>query len=145
MDLVVLNGMKADLECELVSIEERLAPLQDELQRKRSQLEALERLIQIEAGIAPRDSVSPARGTAIADCAFEVLTERKEPLHYQQLVEVLQSKGVAIPGRQPGTNLIAHLSRDARFARVGSGTYGLSDWGMKTMPKRRRAKRGRRT
>lgn len=144
MDTTVLNKMKSELEAEIARLETEIAPLQAQLSRKRDQLDALVRVLQIEAGEQSPTMAVNGRANGITETAYQVLTERAKPAHYGDLLEMVEAAGTTVPGRQPGANLIAHLTRDARFVRVGNGVYGLADWGMKAMPKRRRAKRTKR-
>ncbi len=143
MKTSVLHTAKAELEAELKQLETQLAPLQERVILKREQLAALERVLEIESGGEGIVRRTP-RSNNMTGAAFEILKSSGKPAHYTDLVGRLEEAGVEVPGRQPGANLIAHLSRDNRFIRVGSGIYALSEWGMKAMPKRRRAKRARR-
>ena len=58
---------------------------------------------------------------AVSDMAYEVLADRPErkAIHYRDLVDLMMAEGEFIPGRNPGANLISHLSRDEWFVRTG--------------------------
>jgi hypothetical protein len=94
---------------------------------KEAQLRNLDELLSMEgAGPAVSNGADGVRsGVSFLDRAVEVLAETRGGLHYRELVERLNADGVNVPGQDPGANLIAHLTRDARFIRVGRGTYGL--------------------
>jgi hypothetical protein len=94
---------------------------------KEAQLRNLDELLSMEgAGQAVSNSADGVRpGVSFLDRAAEVLSGTRAGMHYRELVERLNADGVNVPGQDPGANLIAHLTRDARFVRVGRGTYGL--------------------
>jgi hypothetical protein len=58
------------------------------------------------------------------DVAYDILRQEGE-LYYDDLLSRLSDAGVRVPGRNPGANLIAHMSRDKRFRRVRRGTYAV--------------------
>ena len=58
------------------------------------------------------------------DVAYDILAEEGE-VYYEDLVGKLSDAGAVVPGRNPGANLIAHMSRDKRFRRVRRGTYAI--------------------
>lgn len=93
---------------------------------KEAQLRNLDELLAME-GAGPAVATLDGHRSAISflDRAAEVLSNTRAGLHYRELVELLKADGVNVPGQDPGANLIAHLTRDARFVRVGRGTYGL--------------------
>jgi len=64
-----------------------------------------------------------ARDRHFMDVAYELI-QHDGPMYYEALLGRLRAQGIAVPGRNPGANLIAHMSRDKRFARVGRGIYG---------------------
>lgn len=94
---------------------------------KEAQLRNLDELLSMEgAGPVVSSSADGVRpGVSFLDRAAEVLSGSRAGMHYRELVERLNADGVNVPGQDPGANLIAHLTRDARFVRVGRGTYGL--------------------
>jgi len=69
---------------------------------------------------------------SISDLAFEYLNSinEKHPLHYMDIFNGILASGKSLPGKNPAANLLTHMSRDKRFIRVSSGTYGLSEWGI---------------
>lgn len=70
----------------------------------------------------------------VADIAYRILKERREPMKYKDLVEqVLEHRGV-----RPGQNLAKIKARihteiniDSRFVNQGSGLCGLREWTVK--------------
>lgn len=125
----------------LANIEELRGQAADTAARiaaKEGQLRNLDDLLALEAGgpDAARSAVDlPARPSSSAqsqrftDAAVALLSERRSPIHYQEIARVLGEQAVYIPGKDPGANLIAHMLRDPRFGRApGRGMYGLADW-----------------
>ena len=62
------------------------------------------------------------RKDSFMDVAWEIL-QTWGSLHYEALLARVTERGVEVPGRNPAANLVAHMSRDKRFKRVGRGTY----------------------
>jgi hypothetical protein len=89
------------------------------------------------------DGSAGTSSESVPDMAYRVLTERgvRKPIHYRELVDLMTAEGKLIPGRNPGSNLISHLSRDERFVRTGRGTYALAAWGLKPVNRGRRRRR----
>lgn len=84
------------------------------------------------------------RGISITDSAFALLQKTHKPLHYRELTLRLQEENLFIPGKNPCATLLSRINRDIRFKRTGGrGTYGLSDWRIRTPGKRRKKKRTR--
>ena len=63
-----------------------------------------------------------------SDIAYEVLKNTGIPMYYKDLYEAILQTGFEIRGKDPATNLIAHISPDPRFKRVKRGTYALKEW-----------------
>jgi len=65
------------------------------------------------------------------DVACDVLSRKGVPMHYKEILEEVNKRGIVIGGHDPGTTLIAYLGRDKRFAKapkVGRGYWGLKEW-----------------
>jgi hypothetical protein len=82
-------------------------------------------------GVAPRN---------VGDWAFIVLREAKEPLHFSDIVEQMNSlrgeseewgEAITPRNRKPAHLQTVHneLIKDERFVLVGRGIYALRDWG----------------
>ncbi len=63
-----------------------------------------------------------------ADAANDLLARAAEPLHYRELATRLIEQGIVISDKNPAATLLSQIARDARFKRVGRGTYGLASW-----------------
>ena len=124
----------------------RIQALTSEVEASQKQAEHIVELLKDEKVAIDLGELSSIGSLGLSELAFQELNEwsPRKPRHYKELSERLAEKGVAIPGKDPAANLLAHIARDARFLRVGSGTYGLREWGLKAATnKRRKSRRGR--
>jgi len=139
----------ADLEQEIAGIRAQIGDIQAEAAQKIDALQStlrgkeeiatrLQEVMRIEGAEAagPEASVQPggqgrdARDTEpvrLADAAYGILAESRRAYHYRDLARELMSRGVVIKGRDPATNLIAHLVHDDRFVRPRRGVYALKE------------------
>src|ERR1700694_2091912 len=112
---------------ELQKVLANLEPLLQERRLLEQRAKALETVISTyvagQAGNPPLPALSPEpQGRHFLDVAHDIL-KKEGPLYYETLLAKLGEAGITIPGRNPGANLIAHMSRDTRFTRTGRGTY----------------------
>lgn len=67
------------------------------------------------------------------DIAYEVLKQRKSPMHYKELIgAVLEQMG--LDPTNPGNRLVqihTEINLDSRFAFLGKGLWGLTAWSPK--------------
>jgi len=133
MDLGTLRTYRTAAQERIRDIEAQIEPLRKQMEDARRELEALETLLSLNDPDFARSTQASASGsgpgvrrpTAIANAAYEVLEELDRPVHYSELYQILNSRGVDIPGKNPAANLIGHISPDPRFRRVSRGTYEL--------------------
>src|SRR3972149_8853425 len=135
MEREKLQEWKELLLREIKELQARLAPVEREVRVKQEKLAAIERLLDLEAHpfetIPAHTSTSHTVGVntkKVADVAYEVLREGGRPMHYKDLHKAILQAGFEIRGKDPATNLIAHISGDPRFERVERGTYALKEW-----------------
>jgi hypothetical protein len=112
---------------ELQKVLANLEPLLQERRLLEQRAKALETVISTyvagQDGSPALPSLSPEpQGRHFLDVAHDIL-KKEGPLYYETLLAKLGEAGITIPGRNPGANLIAHMSRDTRFTRTGRGTY----------------------
>ncbi|HXZ95270.1 MAG TPA: winged helix-turn-helix domain-containing protein [Dehalococcoidia bacterium] len=146
-----LQEWKEALLKEIKELQSKLAPLEIELRVKEEKLAALDRLLQLEihpdgavSSLEDRQVRAGSNTKKVADVAYEVLKKAGTPLYYRELYEKISQTGFDIHGKDPATNLIAHIGNDPRFKRVKRGTYALAEWKIKKRvgkPKRRRRSR----
>lgn len=113
------------LVAEIVEVEGHIAERTQHLRQLQLKLESVLELMKAE-GVAP-----PQAHRHFLEVAHDVLLQ-SGPEHYVTLASTLRAQGVLIPGAKPEANLLAHMSRDARFKKVARGTYGVSSRGSKT-------------
>jgi hypothetical protein len=79
---------------------------------------------------APSGTV--VRGEDLARVIAEVLQDLGGMAHYRQIQEEITKRGYAIPGKDPGANVLAHMSaRRGRFESLGRGLWRLRATGEK--------------
>jgi hypothetical protein len=105
----------------------------------------------VSQGIAQRSTpgqdvppaVAPSPLSANVEDRLEaILRESRQPMHIRDLRQALIERGVPLPGRGDEANIILRLSRaKERFARTGRGLYGLTEWGVESVPPVQRTKK----
>jgi hypothetical protein len=151
MEREKLQEWKDALLREIQELQVKLAPIEMELKIKSEKLAAVERLLRLETH--PAEIISAASSHTIGvvsntkrvtDVAYEVLKSAGTPLYYRELYEKISQTGFEIHGKDPATNLIAHIGNDPRFERVKRGTYALKEWKIRkrVRRKKKRAKKG---
>jgi hypothetical protein len=111
---------------ELQRVLGELEPLVEQRRQLEERARALETVISTyEAKAGNRRGAGVGAGDRhFMDVAYDLI-QQEGPLYYDALLGRLREQGIAVPGRNPGANLIAHMSRDKRFTRVGRGIYGI--------------------
>jgi hypothetical protein len=116
-----------------------------EEERLLSRLLALRGGAPVSAANTGHEQLAPALGKGPAITAVvEELEAAGRPLHVSELMRLLQQRNVTIPGAGKQANLIAHMSRDDRIVRPTRGMYGLTSWGLESMPLQSQRRRRRR-
>jgi len=145
-----LRTKRGEVMADIEGLRQQIGVFESRLTLKENQLRNLDDLLVLENGQVSRGepgaAVAPERrASSLTNHVHQVLADLGKPIHYRELVRLLAEQQVHVPGKDPGANLIAHISRDERFARVGRGTYGLSEWpsvkATKTTQHRRRARK----
>lgn len=128
-----LRGLRADEESTRGELAEKLRVISEEA----TQLEARQRHIQALLALegSPNSVIlsTPEAPTwkgivSLADEAFKLLQEAGHELHYRDIAAGLLAKGITVPGREPASNLVAHIYNDPRLVRPKRGVYGLKEW-----------------
>ena len=60
-----------------------------------------------------------------ADAVVELLRETGEALHYREIYDILEDRGVEVKGKNPPNTLLARFFDDPRLERVRQGTYQI--------------------
>jgi len=126
---------------ELDALRAEWRQIEEQISVKEAQLRNLDELLALE-GVprltGPGENGVRATPVSFLDAAAEIVGESASGVHYQELLAALNSRGINVPGRDPGANLIAHITRDERFVRTGRGTYGLGAKHVAASPPTRR-------
>lgn len=133
---VQLTRRYYELQKQLEPLREERGRVDDLRSRLAHVLEAVgvkaEELQQLENGIREQLSAQPQMPPPrVSDMAYEVLASIGKPAHYKEILEGIKERGDMVPGVDPGTNLIAHMLKDRRFAKApeaGKGYYKLKTW-----------------
>src|SRR5207302_5975692 len=100
---------------ELQKLLGELEPLIEERRRLEQRAKALESVMSTyQAGSRSQATATQIRERHSLDLAYDILQQEGQ-LYYEDLLARLSDLGVTVPGRNPGANLIAHMSRDKRF------------------------------
>lgn len=142
-----VNALKARLEEYVQAIEkDRLTvrALLEQIEEKEERVRYIQKLLESEGLDLSSEGIGIYSEASVSDIAFTVVKgfNKKEPIHYRDLADLIFKHGKNIPGKDPAANLIAHLGRDDRFERTGRGMYALKEWGL--TPKTKKLIRRRR-
>jgi len=135
-----------ELREEIESDRQQSRELLEEIHAKEQLVEHILNLLVAEGIALGNISSDDGAPKSVSDVAFEVLSRLPEPkpVYYRDLVDLIMAEGKHIPGKNPGANLISHLTRDERFIRTGRGTYGLAEWGLEPAQQAKPLRRKRR-
>lgn len=125
--LGALQRERDEIAGQLVKVVGQLEPLVRRRQELQERARALDTVMASYVRHSGSDGVRSEEGTishkgSFLDVAWEIL-QAWGSLHYEALLARVTERGVEVPGRNPAANLVAHMSRDKRFKRVGRGTY----------------------
>jgi len=108
-------------------LRERLRILEIEIESMTKLAEGYRKVIadneqsdEIDEGVVSKRVPKELRNTVVA-----IMREESHPLHYKQIYERLKARGIAVRGKEPARNIIAHMSQDLRFVNVGRGMWTL--------------------
>ena len=92
-----------------------------------SYLEGVLELSSDEQKLTNKPALRRADYKEICDLVVQILSERqKKPVHYRELADEVQRRGIELGGTKPGRTLVAKISKDPRFVRpVSRGFYAL--------------------
>lgn len=131
------------LKGEITELQKNIQEIFSEVEIKQEQAQHLVMLLKTEGVDINDPELASLTDVAVADVVYEFMTsgDSKKPVHYNDLAKAIMAKGILIPGKNPASNLLAHINRDDRFVRTAPGTYGLREWGLTEMPARKRKTR----
>lgn len=129
-----------ELKAEILELQKKIQRIFKDVESKQEQAQHLVILLKSEGVEIQDPELASLTDTAVADIAHDFMMNQTEklPVHYNEIAKAIMAKGILIPGKNPASNLLAHINRDKRFVRTAPGTYGLKEWGLKEMPQRKR-------
>lgn len=126
----VLRQERVTLTEHLASLRERSMALAREQELVKARLGHIDALLGEQNLKHPQTLKSAENSTdrSLADDVVGLLREHGKPLHYREIAQTLQDRGVVLPkGKDPAANLLAHFFKDPRVYRPQRGTYALRD------------------
>lgn len=125
MDLQELYKYKRELIERRDDLLEIVTPASLELQQVAQKIQTIDNLLRLEGEEV--DDMGSVRETAV-----QVLETIGKPVHYRELLSEMEKRGYRVPGKDPATNLLAHLLNDSRITKakeIDRGYYKLKKWG----------------
>ncbi len=144
-ELIELNRRWAqEKKDELRQLENEIAKLQEKCNNIRQELEPIETwLARMEnKGQSPESALIHSKAEAVTEQISEELRGDRlrdevvgllreiypDMLYYRVILSRLQERGYKVGGKDPGLNLIAHISKDKRIKRGDKrGYYGIDE------------------
>jgi hypothetical protein len=96
------------------------------------------------SGLPSTERTGAVSRHGVVEAVIQELVQAGRPIHISDLMRLLRSHSISIPGSGAQANLITHLRRDARLMRPSRGMYGLTEWGLEEMQATVRRRRKRR-
>jgi len=127
------------LELEVSALEDQIKPIQEKIVVVRKKIDQLRGYLSIN-NTANNNLVStpvrlcrdvfalPNKKTSLGDTIVSILKESGSPIHYNEIIEKVEAKGIEIKGKNKKATMTAHLSIDDRICRFSRGIYGLKEW-----------------
>lgn len=121
------------LEAERAWLTEEISVREEQLHRIGVEAARLRSLLELHIPEWGRDAFEilvPAAGSdrsgpSWRQAAVDVLAQADAPMHYRDISEAIARVGQGLGGQDPAETLLAALSRDPEFKRVGRGMYWL--------------------
>lgn len=123
------------IEAERAWLTEEISVREEQLHRIGVEATRLRSLLELHIPEWGRDAfeiLSPAAGSDRSgppwrQAVVDVLAQADGPVHYRDISEAIARVGQGLGGQDPAETLLAALSRDPEFERVGRGLYWLRD------------------
>ena len=125
------------LKLENQNIEEEIKPKQQKVEENIKKIDHLTKYLSIAIPEKKTESIVGLRrrrrpinfNNTFEDVALKVLKNHGEPLHYVDLKKKMENEeNYIIGGKDPDTNMTAHLSNSDKIVRFDRGIYGLKEW-----------------
>jgi hypothetical protein len=141
MDAKQINLWKTALASEIRKVSDKIDSLNADLQKKRQQLDLLDKLlISTESADNVLSVVPPEPRSStnlnptpdqVKDHVYEILREVGRPMNIKEIHSEFVRRGLPIAGKGTPFNILIHMSREvkkgqgSRFYRTGRGTYAV--------------------
>jgi len=141
--LETLKWRLSQLKEEIVEHQNKIQEIFRQVEIEQEQIKSITQLLATEGMLIDDPDLAAMTDAPIADLAFKFLQNDPDhkPAHYSKITKNIMAQGILIPGKNPAANLLTHISRDDRFVRTSSGTYGLKEHGHRPATKSRRRKK----
>lgn len=77
---------------------------------------------------AQAETINSAPVKNLRNEMVQILRDAGKPLHYTELRNQLETRGLTINGVDKAKTVGAHLSNDTRFKKLGKGMWALASW-----------------
>lgn len=136
-----MSAWKVTLEKEIKDLNDRVRDLTADLEKKREQLQLLQRLVDSEkrtttslTDSGPKNVVNDGlKSSEVKDRVYQILRDHNRPMNIKEIHAEFGRRGFSIPGKGSPFNILVHMSREirkrtgSRFYRTGKGTYALRE------------------
>jgi len=78
--------------------------------------------------VAKLKSLPSVKMPTIGMRAIEILTKHGSPMHYTEIMNIIESDGTKIGGKDPKSTMTAHLYNTNEIRGIGGGVYALKKW-----------------
>ncbi|MDD9957129.1 MAG: winged helix-turn-helix domain-containing protein [Anaerolineaceae bacterium] len=125
----IVSGKLTALKTESQDLSKEVEALQLQLAKNSQMISHLEGVLEL-SGTSETNSLPVARKASydeVCDLVEQILAEKhKNPVHYRELADEVQLRGVKLGGKDPASTLVAMISKEPRFVRPTSrGFYAL--------------------
>jgi len=122
------------LEAERAWVSEEISVREERLRRITTEAGHIRSLLEIHTPDWGREALASIAAEPEAErsgppwrqAVVEILERASEPMRYRDIAEQLSTVGKGLGGQDPAETLLAALTRDPGFERVGRGTYWLA-------------------
>lgn len=141
-----INELKTKLENlrdEITILQKEIQSIFEKIEEKQKSVNYIVELLRIENVDINKKDIEDISIKSVPDIVYDYLSTKKdkESMHYLEIFKNIYSNGILIPGKNPAANLLTQINKDNRFVRVAPGTYGLTEWGLQPVLKKRKINR----
>lgn len=140
-----LNWKIERLKSEILKTKNEIEERNNRLADKQQQVELVLKLLESEGVQIDRTELDGIIPVSLGEVIMKVLKTNRKPMHYKDIAAAVLESGHKVAGQNPPATIIALLHRKKEdFVRLGSGIWGLKEWGINAPKNNRRPKKKRR-